>query len=70
MGENSYEKLGLALVVVSVLVVQVCSVSIISSVGASAGIDDWPMFHHDLTHTGYSTSIPTATSAFTMELHD
>ena len=24
---------------------------------------DWPMFHHDLTHTGYSTSTPTATSA-------
>ena len=24
--------------------------------------DDWPMFHHDLTRTGYSTSIPSATS--------
>jgi hypothetical protein len=23
---------------------------------------DWPMFHHDLTHAGYSTSTPTVTS--------
>jgi parallel beta-helix repeat protein len=21
-----------------------------------SGVDDWPMFHHDLSHTGYSTS--------------
>ena len=22
----------------------------------AAPVDDWPMFHHDLTHTGYSTT--------------
>ena len=30
---------------------------------ANSSSDDWPMFHHDLTHTGYSTSTPTATHA-------
>ena len=32
-------------------------------VNAVSSNDDWPMFHHDLTHTGYSTSTPIATSA-------
>jgi outer membrane protein assembly factor BamB len=35
----------------------------VPQVFASSSLDDWPMFHHDLTHTGYSTSTPTATSA-------
>ncbi len=30
---------------------------------ANSSSDDWPMFHHDLTHTGYSTSTPTLTNA-------
>jgi eukaryotic-like serine/threonine-protein kinase len=30
---------------------------------ASSPANDWPMFHNDLTHTGYSNSTPTATSA-------
>lgn len=34
-----------------------------SQILVSAASDDWPMFHHDLTHTGYSTSAPSATSA-------
>ena len=32
-------------------------------VNAVSSNDNWPMFHHDPTHTGYSTSTPTATSA-------
>ena len=27
----------------------------------SSSSDNWPMFHHDLTHSGYSTSTTTAT---------
>ena len=30
---------------------------------AAPTANDWPMFHHDLTHTGYSTSTASATSA-------
>ncbi len=33
-----------------------------SSLAFATDTDDWPMFHHDLTHTGYSTNTPTATS--------
>ena len=29
---------------------------------ASASDDNWSMFHHDLSHSGYSSVIPTATS--------
>jgi outer membrane protein assembly factor BamB len=29
---------------------------VLSGSGGSGGIDWWPMFHHDLNHTGYSTS--------------
>jgi outer membrane protein assembly factor BamB len=34
-----------------------------SPVQASSSTDNWPMFHNDLTHTGYSTSKPAAASA-------
>ena len=34
-----------------------------SRVSASSSSDDWPMFHHDLTRTGYSTSTAPTTSA-------
>jgi len=29
---------------------------------AQSAVDEWPMFHHDLTHTGYSTSTAPNTS--------
>ena len=29
---------------------------VLSGSGESEGVDWWPMFHHDLNHTGYSTS--------------
>jgi outer membrane protein assembly factor BamB len=29
---------------------------LLSSASVSSGDDDWPMFHHDLQHSGYSTS--------------
>ena len=34
-----------------------------SAVAALSSDDNWPMFHRDLTHTGYSNTTPTATSA-------
>jgi outer membrane protein assembly factor BamB len=34
-----------------------------SIANANSSSDDWSMFHHDLTHAGYSTSTPTATNA-------
>ncbi len=30
---------------------------------ANSSADNWPMFHHDPSHIGYSTSTPTATQA-------
>lgn len=29
---------------------------------ATSSANDWPMFHHDLNHSGYSTNTPSATS--------
>ena len=37
------------------------ALSLVSPVFASSS-DYWPMFHHDLAHTGSSTTTPTATS--------
>ncbi len=32
--------------------------------------DSWPMFHHDLNHTGFSTSIAPGVSQPSLELHN
>lgn len=42
-----------SLVLVLLFLVSVFPANIYSR---AAPVDDWPMFHHDLTHTGYSTS--------------
>ena len=40
----------------------VCVESTTFAASSSYSNDDWPMFHHDLAHTGYSTSsVPTTT---------
>jgi len=41
----------------------VSCVALPESSQASSSNDNWTMFHHDLTHTGYSIVTPTATSA-------
>ena len=56
----------LIIFVTFVLVTSAFSCLLLSSASIANAIsssDDWPMFHHDLTHTGYSTSTPTATNA-------
>jgi outer membrane protein assembly factor BamB len=41
-----------------------CLVSSPAALGSATSYSsNWPMFHHDLTHSGYSTSTPTATNA-------
>jgi outer membrane protein assembly factor BamB len=50
-------KLKSAVVILSaVLVVSFCAASTALRANAASSGDDWPMFHHDLAHTGYSTS--------------
>jgi outer membrane protein assembly factor BamB len=49
-------KLKWAVVILSaILVVAFCATSTVFSANAASSEDDWPMFHHDLAHTGYST---------------
>lgn len=52
-----------AVVILSaVLLVSFCATSTGFRANAVSSGDDWPMFHHDLAHTGYSTSsVPTTT---------
>ena len=49
-----------AIVSVVVLVLVMSGVSVFANIGTPIKeenpIDWWPMFHHDLRHTGYSTS--------------
>jgi outer membrane protein assembly factor BamB len=44
----------------NIFIVVVSDASILANFGAN--IDWWPMFHHDLNHTGYSTSTPPKTN--------
>jgi outer membrane protein assembly factor BamB len=45
-----------AAVLCAILVVSFCTASTGFRVYTDPSGDDWPMFHHDLAHTGYSTS--------------
>lgn len=45
-----------------ILLTASCSLSVGTSVNADSSVDDWPMFHHDLAHTGYSTSTAPTTN--------
>ena len=49
------------IVLMTFLIALFYGASIESFIHGSSSPDNWLMFHHDLTHTGYSTSTPTAT---------
>ncbi len=52
----------LLLITLVVALISVLSFSFPSNVHAASSTDDWPMFHHDPAHTGYSnSSVPTTT---------
>ena len=51
------------IILMTILLVSAYAISTEFVAKAGSSNDDWSMFHHDLTHTGYSTSTPTATSA-------
>jgi outer membrane protein assembly factor BamB len=44
------------IIIISFLLIQFNSVTLTSYVSGSSSTDDWPMFHHDLQRSGYSTS--------------
>jgi outer membrane protein assembly factor BamB len=45
-----------------VIVVSLVSAFIVANLAPAAFADDWPMFQHDLSHTGYSTSAAPVTN--------
>ncbi len=49
-------------ILIAILITQPYVLSRVLYVNASSSTDDWPMFHHDPAHTGYTTSTaPTTT---------
>lgn len=57
-------KLKSAVVILSVILLfSFCATTTEFRINAASSEDDWPMFHHDLAHTGYSTSSALTTPA-------
>ncbi len=55
--KNSHKKLCITLTLIAIFALAILPQTITATTS-----DNWSMFHHDLNHTGTSTSNPTATA--------
>ena len=50
------KRIGIAFLAVTVLLISLCSQSLVMTAHAESSNDDWPTFMHDSEHSGFSTS--------------